>query len=127
MAAFVIAMMTATADGGRSLYGISRTGGTVRQLGVLNRYGVPGRALTTDMLINITVLIVLGEPIAILLASNLGYLTAVTLPSARSSFSAETNHTFPDRFDSADTGFPSPAYSSRSTSSPSSSASPIPA
>ncbi|SEB66204.1 APC family permease [Rhodococcus koreensis] len=79
MAAFVIAMMTATADGGRSLYGISRTGGTVRQLGVLNRYGVPGRALTTDMLINITVLIVLGEPIAILLASNLGYLTAVTL------------------------------------------------
>lgn len=79
MAAFVIAMMTATADGGRSLYGISRSGGTIRQLGVLNRYGVPGRALTTDMVINIAVLILLGEPIAILLASNLGYLTAVTL------------------------------------------------
>ncbi|MER5388910.1 APC family permease [Saccharopolyspora sp. NPDC002686] len=79
MAAFVIAMMTATADGGRSLYGISRSGGTIRQLGVLNRYGVPGRALTTDMLINIAVLILLGEPIAILLASNLGYLAAVTL------------------------------------------------
>ncbi|ABG99680.1 probable amino acid transporter, APC superfamily protein (plasmid) [Rhodococcus jostii RHA1] len=79
MAAFIIAMMTATADGGRSLYGISRSGGTIKQLGVLNKYGVPGRALTTDMLINITVLIVLGEPIAILLASNLGYLTAVTL------------------------------------------------
>lgn len=79
MAAFIIAMMTATADGGRSLYGIARSGGTVRQLGVLNRFGVPGRALTTDMLINVTVLVVLGEPIAILLASNLGYLTAVTL------------------------------------------------
>ncbi|MGH3949288.1 MAG: APC family permease [Pseudonocardiaceae bacterium] len=79
VAAFVIAMMTATADGGRSLYGISTSGGTVKQLGVLNKYGVPGRALTTDMLINITVLIMLGEPIAILLASNLGYLTAVTL------------------------------------------------
>lgn len=79
MAAFIIAMMTATADGGRSLYGIARSGGTIRQLGVLNRFGVPGRALTTDMLINVTVLVVLGEPIAILLASNLGYLTAVTL------------------------------------------------
>jgi len=79
MAAFVIAMMTATADGGRSLYGIARSGGTISQLGVLNRYGVPGRALTTDMVINILVLIVLGEPIAILLASNLGYLAAVTL------------------------------------------------
>lgn len=79
MAAFVIAMMTATADGGRSLYGISLSGGTVRQLGVLNRYGVPGRALTADMVINISVLILLGEPIAILLASNLGYLSAVTL------------------------------------------------
>jgi len=79
MAAFVIAMMTATADGGRSLYGIARSGGTIRQLGELNRYGVPGRALTTDMLINVIILVVLGEPIAILLASNLGYLTAVTL------------------------------------------------
>jgi len=79
MAAFVIAMMTATADGGRSLYGIARSGGTITQLGVLNRYGVPGRALSTDMLINIFVLIVLGEPIAILLASNLGYLSATTL------------------------------------------------
>lgn len=79
MAAFVIAMMTATADGGRSLCGISKSGGTIRQLGKLNRFGVPGRALTTDMVINILVLIVLGEPIAILLASNLGYLAAVTL------------------------------------------------
>ncbi|WP_300679834.1 APC family permease [Nocardioides sp.] len=79
MAAFVIAMMTATADGGRSLYGIAREGGTIKQLGVLNRYGVPGRALTTDMVLNIIILLVLGEPIAILLASNLGYLSAVTL------------------------------------------------
>jgi amino acid transporter len=79
MAAFIIAMMTATADGGRSLYGNSRSGGTIRKLGTLNKYGVPGRALTTDMLINIVVLLVLGEPIAILLASNLGYLSAVTL------------------------------------------------
>jgi amino acid transporter len=79
MAAFVIAMMTATADGGRSLYGIARSGGTIKQLGRLNRFGVPGRALTTDMLINIAVLLLLGQPIAILLASNLGYLSAVTL------------------------------------------------
>ncbi len=93
MAAFIIAMMTATADGGRSLYGISRSGGTIKQLGVLNKYGVPGRALTTDMLINITVLIVLGEPIAILLASNLATSPPSLSPSAHSSSFAATNHT----------------------------------
>lgn len=82
MAAFLIAMMAATADGGRSLYGIAREGGTIKQLGVLNRFGVPGRALTSDGAINIVILILLGEPVSILLASNLGYLAAVTLAIA---------------------------------------------
>lgn len=79
MASFLISMMTATADGGRALYGIARSRATLRQLGVLNRYGVPGRALTLDALLNTGIILLLGQPISILLASNLGYLLAMTL------------------------------------------------
>ena len=38
IASFIITMNTATADGGRALYGISRDGMTVKQLGTLNRF-----------------------------------------------------------------------------------------
>ena len=40
---FVISMNTATADGGRALLGISRDGMTIKWLGKLNRYNVPGQ------------------------------------------------------------------------------------
>ena len=43
IASFVISMNTATADGSRALYGISKDGMTVKQLGRLNRWNVPGR------------------------------------------------------------------------------------
>lgn len=79
IASFLISMMTATADGGRALYGIARSGSTIKQLGVLNRYGVPGRALTLDALLNTFIIVFLGAPISILLASNLGYILAMTL------------------------------------------------
>ena len=46
IASFIITMNTATADGGRALYGISRDGMTVKQLGMLNRFNVPGNAMT---------------------------------------------------------------------------------
>ena len=38
IASFIITMNTATADGGRALYGISRDGMTIKQLGTLNRF-----------------------------------------------------------------------------------------
>ena len=38
IASFLITMNTATADGGRALFGISRDGMTVKQLGDLNRF-----------------------------------------------------------------------------------------
>ncbi|MGH3505079.1 MAG: APC family permease [Nocardioidaceae bacterium] len=79
IASFLISMMTATADGGRALYGIAQSGSTIRQLGVLNRYGVPGRALTLDAVLNTFIIVFLGAPISILLASNLGYILAMTL------------------------------------------------
>ena len=76
VAAFVITMNTATADGGRALYGISRAGMTVRQLGTLNRWHVPGNAMTVDMVINILFVLFIGNIFGVLAASNLGYVLA---------------------------------------------------
>ena len=76
VAAFIITMNTATADGGRALYGISRAGMTVKQLGRLNRYHVPGNAMTVDMVINILFVLFIGNIFGVLAASNLGYVLA---------------------------------------------------
>ena len=76
VAAFIITMNTATADGGRALYGISRAGMTVKQLGRLNRYHVPGNAMTMDMVVNILFVLFIGNIFGVLAASNLGYVLA---------------------------------------------------
>ena len=76
VASFVITMNTATADGGRALYGISRDGMTIKQLGTLNRFHVPGNAMTVDMLVNIGFVLFVGNIFGILAASNLGYVIA---------------------------------------------------
>ena len=41
--------------------------------------GVPGRSLTLDAVLNILLIVLLGSPVAILLASNFGYLFGVIL------------------------------------------------
>jgi amino acid transporter len=76
VASFVISMNTATADGGRALYGISKDGMTIRQLSTLNRYSVPGTAMTVDMVVNILFVLLVGNIFGILAASNLGYVLA---------------------------------------------------
>ena len=76
VASFVISMNTATADGGRALFGISRDGMTVKQLGRLNRFHVPGNGMTVDMVINILFVLLVGNIFGILAASNLGYVLA---------------------------------------------------
>ncbi len=76
VASFVISMNTATADGGRALFGISRDGMTVKQLGTLNRFHVPGNGMTVDMVINILFVLLVGNIFGILAASNLGYVAA---------------------------------------------------
>jgi amino acid transporter len=76
VASFLITMNTATADGGRALYGISRDGMTVRQLGLLNRYHVPGNAMTVDMVVNVLFVLFIGNIFGVLAASNLGYVLA---------------------------------------------------
>jgi amino acid transporter len=79
VASLFIAMVSSTADGGRAIYGLAQEGVTIRQLDYLNKYGVPGRSLALDAFLNIAILLLLGTPVSILLASNFGYLIAITL------------------------------------------------
>jgi amino acid transporter len=63
-------------DGSRALYGISRDGMTTKWLGRLNRYRVPGIAMTVDVLLNLWLISYFGYPLDILAAGNLGYMLA---------------------------------------------------
>jgi amino acid transporter len=69
-------MNTATMDGSRALYGISRDGMTIRWLGVLNRNHVPGRAMTVDAILNIILISAFAGVLEILAVSNVGYVFA---------------------------------------------------
>ena len=75
-ASFILSMNTATADGSRALYGISKSGMTIRELGRLNRFNVPGNAMSLDMGINILFVLFVGNLFGILVASNIGYVLA---------------------------------------------------
>ena len=75
-ASLVLSMNTATADGSRALYGIARDDMTIRQLYHLNRYRVPSRAMTVDMIVNLFLVFFVGNTLAILVAGNLGYILA---------------------------------------------------
>jgi amino acid transporter len=76
IASLFISMNTATADGSRALYGIARDGVTIKELYHLNRFHVPARAMTLDMIINILLVLFVGNILAILVAGNLGYMSA---------------------------------------------------
>ena len=70
----LLSMNTATMDGSRALYALSEEKMTIRQLGVLNKHNVPGRAMTVDMLLNIFLLLYFQNIYFILAAGNLGYM-----------------------------------------------------
>lgn len=74
IAGLLLMMLMTSADGGRVLYGSSRDGLTLRQLGELNRFKVPGRAMTLDFVLNVILVLFLGNTLAILIAGNLGYV-----------------------------------------------------
>jgi amino acid transporter len=76
VAGLVLSMNTATMDGSRALYGISKDGMTIRQLGVLNRNHVPALAMTVDALLNIFLITFLAGVLEILAVSNIGYVAA---------------------------------------------------
>lgn len=76
VAGLVLSMNTATMDGARALYGISNEGMTIKQLGTLTKRKVPGLAMTTDMVLNILLIVFFHGVIAILAVSNVGYVLA---------------------------------------------------
>ena len=76
VAGLILSMNTATMDGSRALYGISQDGMTIKELGVLNRYNVPARAMTIDAILNIFLITDFAGAIEILAVSNVGYVFA---------------------------------------------------
>ncbi len=76
VAGLLLSMNTATMDGSRALFGISRDGMTIKQLGVLNKFSVPARAMTLDALLNLFLITYFASAIEILAAGNLGYILA---------------------------------------------------
>ncbi|MFN2629990.1 MAG: APC family permease [Gaiellaceae bacterium] len=76
LASLVLSMNSSTADGGRALYGISKAGMTIKELGVLNKFHVPARAMTVDLVVNIALVLFISSNLAILYMSNIGYVFA---------------------------------------------------
>lgn len=77
--ALFLSMISSSADAGRALYGLANEKMTITQPDQLNRRGVPSRALWITMAVNLAILTFIGNPVAILIASNLGYILAITL------------------------------------------------
>ncbi|MGN6167401.1 MAG: APC family permease [Solirubrobacteraceae bacterium] len=70
----LLSMSTSTADAGRALYGISKSGLTIKWLGRLNRFHVPGNAMTVDLVVNTCLILFISSNLAILDMSNIGYV-----------------------------------------------------
>jgi amino acid transporter len=47
---------------------------TIKELGVLNRFHVPARAMTVDLIVNVGLVIFITSNLAILYMSNIGYV-----------------------------------------------------
>ena len=76
IASLILSMSSSTADGSRALYGISKAGLTIKQLGTLNRWNVPGAAMTVDLVVNVLLVLFISSNLAILYMSNIGYVLA---------------------------------------------------
>jgi amino acid transporter len=74
VAGLLLSLNTAVLDGSRALYGVARDGMTVRQLAVLNRAQVPGRAILVALVMNLFLISFFASAIEILAAGNLGYM-----------------------------------------------------
>jgi amino acid transporter len=69
-----LSMISSTADGSRALYGIARDDMTVKQLYHLNRFHVPARAMSVDLVVNVLLVLFISSNLAILYMSNIGYV-----------------------------------------------------
>ena len=66
---------------------------TIKQLGVLNRFHVPARAMTVDLVVNVLLVLFITSNLAILYLSNIGYVLATCSRSAASCCCARTGRT----------------------------------
>lgn len=71
---FLLAMNAASAGGARTLYGMSRSGMTIKWFNHVNKHGVPNRGMYVDVTVNILAVLFLPTTVAILAASNMGYI-----------------------------------------------------
>jgi len=76
IASLILVMNTSLADGSRALYGIAEDRMTVRQLHHLNSRGVPARAMTIALVVNLVLILLVTNTLAILATGNLGYILA---------------------------------------------------
>ncbi|MUL82630.1 MULTISPECIES: APC family permease [unclassified Mycolicibacterium] len=74
IAGLVLLMVMTTADGGRVLHGCANNGLTIKQLSALNRFGVPGRAMSMDVILNIILIFVVGSTLAVVVAGMIGII-----------------------------------------------------
>lgn len=74
IAGLMLMMIMTTAAGGRVLHGSALEGLTVRQLGALNRFKMPGRAMSLDLIVNVVLILFVGEAMAVIVAGIMGYL-----------------------------------------------------
>ncbi|RBP64926.1 amino acid/polyamine/organocation transporter (APC superfamily) [Brevibacterium sanguinis] len=74
IAGLMLLMVMTTADGGRVLHGSAVDGLTISQLGKLNRFKVPGVAMTLDVVVNVVLIVFVGEALAVVVAGIMGYL-----------------------------------------------------
>lgn len=74
IASLVLVMLTSVADSSRVLFNMGKEGVTVRAVGKLDRRGIPMRALNVMLVLNIVLLVVLQQPLAIIVTGNLGYV-----------------------------------------------------
>lgn len=79
IAGLILLMVMTTADGGRVLHGCAENGLTIKQLAKINRFGVPGRAMTMDLILNIFLLVFIGSTLAVIVAGLLGIIVCHVL------------------------------------------------
>ncbi|MEV2226616.1 APC family permease [Nocardia vinacea] len=71
---FMLAMNAASAGGARTLYGMSKSGMTIKWFGHINKHNVPNRGMYVDVAVNILAVLFLPTTVAVLAASNMGYV-----------------------------------------------------
>ncbi|MGB3485441.1 MAG: APC family permease [Mycobacterium sp.] len=74
IAGLILLMVMTTADGGRVLHGCANNGLTIKQLSALNRFGVPGRAMSLDLILNLVLIVFIGSTLAVIVAGMIGII-----------------------------------------------------